>query len=120
MVINQTVIATNENFKLIWDDKENEYQVIRKGDLRVREREDDKERIVKIWNLGYAGDDSKIETTSQVPTVFLNTGNRVRMGKNYWEVIRVSIDEITFITDNLNNCTIPRDTPCLWELIQSP
>ena len=119
-MINHTIIATNDSFEMVWNVEEKEYQIIRKGDLRVREREDDKEKIAKLWNIGYSDEDSKIETTNEVSTVFLNTGNRVRMGKNYWEVIRVSIDEITFITDNFNNCTIPRDTPCLWELIQSP
>lgn len=118
MVINHTVLATNENFKLVWDDEEKEYQIILKGALRIREREENKEAIVKIWNLGYADGDSKIKPMNEVSTAFLNTGDRVRMRDNYWEVIRVSIDEITFITDNFLECTIPSDTPCLWELIQ--
>ena len=114
MVINQTVIGTNENFKLVWDDKENEYQIIRKGDLRVREREDDKERICKIWNLGYSDDDSKIELMNEVSVSKLAVGDKVQVRKDIWVVTHVTSYNVVLLTPSGYYCTLNQKSVLDW------
>ena len=65
MVINHTIIATNEDFKLVWDDEEKEYQIIRKRDRRIRVREVDELKVIKYWNQDFADEDSKIEPANE-------------------------------------------------------
>ena len=114
MVINQTIIATNDSFKLVWDEEEKEYQIIRKDDLRVREREDNEKGIVKIWNLGYASDDSKIELMNEVLVSKLAVGDKIQVGKDVWVVTYVTLYNVVLLTSSGYYCTLNQKSVLDW------